>query len=288
LRVDASDWARLGNELYLRGDLEGAVHSYGTALRRRAEGGVGVAKGHGADPWLLGNLARAYIGLEQYSRAEDLLRDLVLEPGKETEGLDLHWLRQRPSDLSELGQLENHAAALSAADGHLHQAIETLDEVRPWLEAGLRKGLFANERARDGACLAETRAYALNALGHNHRLRHELAFRLYDLLAAREHLGRATETLEASLALDPYLGDGWDALLALHRQNLFVDEAAPGLAAKVVERLEALAGDARGRRVRDWVRKRQPEAWKGAEVERKGKRRGGKRTKADDTRTTAA
>jgi hypothetical protein len=166
--------------------------------------------------------------------------------------------------------------------------MEILDEARPWLEQGLRTGLFAEQFEPGKTEVAATRAYALNALGRNHRLRYELALRAHDLKLAREHHRLAIDNLEQSLALDPYFADGWDALLAIHCQNLLAADEAPREAGQVVARLEALAGEVRGRRVRDCVRERQPEAWKGAGEEGRGNRRVGKRTKAADTRTTAA
>jgi tetratricopeptide (TPR) repeat protein len=66
--IDADDWLRLGNALYQHRDWELAIRAY-TAAQRRTDG---------RQRWAEGNLARAYLRLHQYARAEAILRRLAL------------------------------------------------------------------------------------------------------------------------------------------------------------------------------------------------------------------
>lgn len=254
--VAGEHWARLGNELLARGDMEAAAEAYHRAIARIRPGGRVAGTEIGRH--LLGNLARVQIRLARFSRGINLLHGLVLARTERGPAVDAGWLAKRPSDLIVLAEATNRIAEEMIADEQPEQARGVLAEVRRWLAEGLRTGLYAGEAPP----ARRNRARLLVALGDSHWHSYEIALRRLDLRAARRHHDQARRWFEEAVEAEAYFVPAWRMLMRLACEDAFGHDPAQSGPKALAGRLDAMAKSEEGRQVRDAVRESWPSAWR--------------------------
>lgn len=258
--LDGHEWRRLGNGLYRQREWPLAIRAYTVAMQAA----------HGTDPWTEGNLARAYLHLGQYARAEGLLRRLVFVRSPDDQALDTPWLVQRPSDLTEFGQAVLRRAEQLRDEGRLEQALSVLKEVRPWLRKGMgapwMMALVQVERQR-GARRVELPAtsnhpYLLHCFGANYRLAYELSVLTRHFREAERCRNQAIMLFVRAVQEAPLLAEPRGHLIAMYYENLLQRPEAEANLRLNIEQVEDLAATSEsGRKMRDALRARYTRAW---------------------------
>lgn len=250
--LEAHEWRKVGNGLYRQRDWSLALRAYTAAMQAA----------HGTDPWTEGNLARAYLHLGQYARAEGLLRRLVFVRSPDDQALDTPWLVQRPSDLTELGHAVLRRAEQLRDDGRLEQASGALKEVRPWLRKGMgapwMMALVQVERHP-----TSNHPHLLNCFGANYRLAYELNVQTRHFREAERCRRLAVGLFVRAVHEAPLLPEPREHLIVMYVENLLQRPTAEANLRLNIEQVEALAATSeRGRKMRDTLRHRHARAWR--------------------------
>jgi hypothetical protein len=261
LALEPDEWQRLGNALYQHREWPLAIQAY-TYARSNTRGD---------DRWAEGNLARAYLRLQQYARAEALLRQLVFQPRGDVSELREDWLHQRPADLSEYGYVINRRAEQLREDGRLNLALEILKETRQWL----RQGVTANwiqqpmdaprerhTQERSSGRGTSSLPYLLNHLGKNYRLAYEMHVALGKAKEAERLRRKAVRNFLQSIEEAPLLLYPRGHLIGIYEQNLLDNATADKNLRLNIDQVESLAKqNAAGKRMRDALYQRHTSAW---------------------------
>lgn len=250
--LEVKEWRQIGNGLYRHRVWPVAIQAYTTALR--------IAQG--ADPWTEGDLARAYLRLDQHARAEGLLRQLVFIRSPDDQALNILWLVQRPSDLIELGNAVLRRAERLRDEGKPVQALAVLKDMRPWL----RKGLGAPWMMALVQVEHQVRSYhpyLLNGFAANYRLAYELSVLVRQFVEAEGFQTQAVKLFGQALQETPSLAEPREHLIAIYYENLLRQPTATNNLRLQIEQIEALATtDESGRIMRDILRSRHVRAWR--------------------------
>ncbi len=261
--LEGHEWRRLGNALYRHRDWPLAIRAYSAAIK--------VA--HGSDPWTEGNLARAYLRLGHYARAEGLLRRLVFVRSPDDQALDTPWLVHRPTDLTELGHAVLQRARQLRDEGKLEQAFSALKEMRPWLHKGMGAPWMMaaiqpdRQRAKMNikAPVTSHHPALLTCFAANYRLAYELSVLLRQFREAERCRSQAVRLLVQAVQEAPALVEAREHLIEIYYENLLQRPTAETNLRLNIEQIEELAAmSEHGRSMRDALRTRYASAWRRA------------------------